>query len=80
MTSTTPPDDSKVNRKCSICGFVLAGSEAPNHCPECGARRTMFEASDEPPHGIPHNPFQPVDREQGGEVLGPSKNGCLEND
>ena len=46
---------------------------------ECGARDVMFEPTGEPPHGIPHNPFQPHDP-QSGEILGPGGSGCIEND
>jgi hypothetical protein len=66
--------------KCTICGFVDGSQEAPAHCPECGARDAMFVASDEAPHGIPHNKFQPHDeRDQNGYIVGPG-HGCLEND
>src|SRR5258708_1426706 len=47
--------------KCTICGCVDGSDAAPAHCTECGARDTMFVASDEPPHGIEHNPLQPRD-------------------
>ena len=47
--------------KCTICGFVDGAEATPAHCPECGARDTMFVPSDEPPHGIEHNPIQPHD-------------------
>ena len=69
-----------MNCKCTICGYVLAGQEAPAHCPECGARAAMFEASPEPPHGIPHNPFQPHDHELHGDILGPGQAGCMDSD
>jgi len=67
------------NQKCTICGYVLAGERAPAHCPECGARAAMFVSTDEPPHGIEHNPFQPHDPPFG-ELLGPSADGCIETD
>jgi hypothetical protein len=68
------------NWKCTICGFVDGGERAPVHCPECGARDTMFEATGEEPHGIPHNPFQPHDEhEQHAVILGPG-HGCVESD
>ena len=47
--------------KCTICGFVDGGEQAPAHCPECGAVDNMFVSSAEPPHGIEHNPIQPHD-------------------
>jgi hypothetical protein len=47
--------------KCTICGCVEGGTIPPEHCHECGARRAMFEPSNEPPHGIDHNPIQPHD-------------------
>lgn len=66
--------------KCTICGFVDGGDTPPVHCPECGARDAMFIPSDEPPHGIPHNPFQPHDeREQSSFLVAPG-HGCLEED
>jgi rubredoxin len=66
--------------KCTICGFVDGGPEPPAHCPECGARPTMFVESDEPPHGIAHNPLQPRDeRDQTAVAFGPG-HGCVEND
>ena len=66
--------------KCTICGFVAGGPEAPEHCPECSAVRAMFVESSEAPHGIPHNPLQPRDeRDQGAFVVGPG-HGCLEED
>ncbi|HPV02492.1 MAG TPA: rubredoxin [Clostridiales bacterium] len=34
--------------RCSVCGFVHAGDEAPEACPKCGAPREKFNAlSDE---------------------------------
>lgn len=65
--------------KCTICGQVEGGAQAPAHCPECGARREMFIASDEEPHGIEHNPLQPHDA-SAPEVLGPSWGGCVGTD
>jgi len=63
--------------KCTICGFVDGGELAPAHCPECGARDVMFVRSDEPPHGIEHNPLQPHDeRDQSEMDFSPGK--CLE--
>ena len=47
--------------KCTICGCVDGSEVVPAHCPECGAVESMFVASDEPPHGIEHNPIQPHD-------------------
>ncbi len=68
------------NWKCTICGDVVEGDAAPAHCPECGARDTMFVRSDEPPHGIAHNPIQPHDeRDQSRFAVGPG-HGCLEED
>lgn len=67
------------NWKCTICGLVCAG-ERPVHCPECGARDTMFEPTAEVPHGVEHNPLQPKDEhEQHAIALGPGR-GCLESD
>ena len=62
--------------KCTICGLVDGSYDPPAHCPECSARREMFEASDEPPHGIGHNPMQPRVG-HGGEVVGPGWAGCI---
>ncbi|MEN8908073.1 MAG: rubredoxin-like domain-containing protein [Clostridiales bacterium] len=28
--------------KCSVCGFVYEGSEAPDSCPKCGAAKEKF--------------------------------------
>lgn len=28
--------------KCSVCGFVLEGTEAPDFCPKCGAPKDKF--------------------------------------
>jgi hypothetical protein len=40
----------------------------------------MFVQSDEPPHGIAHNPLQPHDeRDQTAFFVGPG-HGCLEED
>ena len=47
--------------KCTICGFVDGSEAVPAHCPECGAVEGMFVASNEAPHGIEHNRFQPLD-------------------
>jgi predicted nucleic acid-binding Zn-ribbon protein len=34
--------------KCSVCGYVHRGSEAPEYCPKCGATKDKFNAlSDE---------------------------------
>jgi rubredoxin len=34
--------------KCSVCGFVYEGTEAPDSCPKCGASKDKFNAlSDE---------------------------------
>ena len=30
--------------KCSVCGFVAEGSEAPEKCPKCGAPKDKFVA------------------------------------
>ena len=66
--------------KCTICGFVDGADRPPAHCPECGARDTMFVESDEPPHGIAHNPLQPHDeRDQTAFFVGPG-HGCVEED
>ena len=63
--------------KCTICGFVDGSDAAPAHCPECGALDTMFVKSNEPPHGIEHNPLQPKDeRDQTQLDLGPGH--CME--
>jgi rubredoxin len=78
--ATVATSDGMTSWKCTICGFVDGGEAAPAHCPECTARDAMFVATDEPPHGIPHNPMQPHDeRDQNGFVVGPG-HGCLEND
>ncbi len=29
--------------KCSVCGFVYEGEEAPDKCPKCGAPKEKFE-------------------------------------
>lgn len=40
----------------------------------------MFVASDEPPHGIEHNPLQPRDeQDQTAVIVGPG-HGCLASD
>jgi predicted nucleic acid-binding Zn-ribbon protein len=65
--------------KCTICGVVDGSEAAPAHCPECGARDVMFVASDEPPHGIEHNPMQAHDeRDQIALDFGPGH--CLEQE
>ncbi len=28
--------------KCTVCGFIYEGEEAPEHCPKCGAPREKF--------------------------------------
>lgn len=28
--------------KCSVCGFIFEGSEAPDKCPKCGAPKEKF--------------------------------------
>lgn len=28
--------------KCSVCGYIHEGSEAPEHCPKCGAPKEKF--------------------------------------
>ena len=65
------------NQRCTICGLVIAGPTPPPHCPECNARGAMFTETSEPPHGIPHNPFDPPEH---GEVLGPGDTGCVDSD
>jgi len=62
--------------KCTICGLVEATEAPPAHCPECGARREMFEPSNEPPHGVAHNPIQPRENHPA-ESLGPGWAGCV---
>jgi rubredoxin len=70
----------KPSWRCTICGYVDGGDAPPAHCPECDARDAMFVASDEQPHGIPHNPLQPRDeRDQTAFHVGPG-HGCLEED
>jgi len=64
--------------RCTICGIVLDAPEAPAHCPECGARREMFVATDEEPHGIAHNPMQPHDPTDRGTIdIGPGPDRCV---
>jgi hypothetical protein len=64
--------------RCTICGAVLGASAPPAHCPECGARDAMFVATEEPPHGLEHNPMQPRDeRDTGAFSVGPGT-GCIE--
>jgi hypothetical protein len=64
--------------KCTICGFVDGSEVTPAHCAECGAVEAMFVRSDEPPHGIEHNPLQPRDEhEQSPLDLGPGQH-CVE--
>ncbi|HEX4509539.1 MAG TPA: hypothetical protein VH328_05650 [Burkholderiaceae bacterium] len=66
--------------KCTICGVVDGGISPPAHCSECGARDAMFVESEEPPHGIAHNPIQPRDeRDQTSFAVGPGR-GCVEED
>jgi hypothetical protein len=66
--------------RCTICRDVVAGQAAPAHCPECGARAVMFVPTDEPPHGVEHNPLQPRDeRDQSALSVGPG-HGCLGED
>jgi len=66
--------------KCTICGFVDGAAQPPAHCPECAARDTMFVRTDEAPHGIAHNPFQPHDeRDQSSFGVAPGY-GCVEED
>jgi len=33
--------------KCSVCGFIHDGSEAPEKCPKCGAPKEKFAALSE---------------------------------
>lgn len=28
--------------KCSVCGYIHDGNEAPDHCPKCGAPKEKF--------------------------------------
>jgi rubredoxin len=30
--------------KCSVCGYIHQGSEAPEYCPKCGAQKDKFNA------------------------------------
>ena len=30
--------------RCSVCGYIHDGSEAPDVCPKCGAKKEKFEA------------------------------------
>lgn len=32
--------------KCSMCGFVFEGEDAPDKCPKCGAPKEKFEKLD----------------------------------
>jgi hypothetical protein len=67
--------------KCTICGLVLDETRPPPRCPECGALASMFRPTDEPAHGIAHNPLQPRDRtDLVGESMSPSGVGCIDND
>ena len=36
-------EDTGKRWRCSICGYVAAGSEPPDKCPVCGASRDKFE-------------------------------------
>jgi rubredoxin len=36
--------------KCTLCGYVHAGSEPPPKCPVCGADKSKFSAVTEPSH------------------------------
>jgi rubrerythrin len=64
--------------KCTICGFVDGSEAVPAHCPECGAVEGMFVASNEAPHGIEHNRFQPHDERDQTE-LDFSPGHCVDN-
>ena len=33
--------------KCSVCGYIHEGEEAPEKCPKCGAPKEKFEALSE---------------------------------
>jgi rubredoxin len=78
--SSSAGDAAVPSWKCTICGFVEGADTPPRRCPECGARDTMFVPTDEPPHGIAHNPLQPHDeRDQTAVFVGPG-HGCLEED
>ena len=33
--------------KCSVCGFVHEGEQAPDFCPKCGAPKEKFSQLDE---------------------------------
>lgn len=33
-----------MNWRCTVCGYIAEGSEAPDNCPNCGAPKSKFEA------------------------------------
>ncbi len=47
--------------RCRICGDTYLGSEAPSHCPFCGAHRALIVDTTEFPSGI--NDVQPTESE-----------------
>lgn len=38
--------------KCSVCGFVFEGEEAPDKCPKCGAPKEKFAQLDDTAAGL----------------------------
>ena len=48
------PSDDNAAWRCTVCGYVHRGAEAPEFCPVCGAARADFEAHEDAPaaHGV----------------------------
>jgi len=48
--------------RCRICGETFLGTEAPSHCPFCGAHREFFVDTAEYPEDINHVDLTEVER------------------
>ena len=38
--------------KCTVCGYIHDGAEAPEKCPKCGADKEKFEALEDEAKGL----------------------------
>ena len=38
--------------KCTVCGYIHDGTEAPEKCPKCGADKEKFEALEDEAKGL----------------------------
>jgi len=70
--------------KCTVCGYIHIGDEAPEKCPKCGAEKEKFEALEDEAKGLVERSAFTNDLHVGllgllGEVLAVATDGIEDN-